>query len=473
MAPKKRAWPLMCLVVLGFRQLCFVQGWPVPIKDNILTSKIQRCVRERRRPVSINKDTRGVPVDKDVRMITSKIKNAPTAGELLDFVGTVVDTPIFNYIHAAAAYTKLGNFQKKGQVGPKEVNSNALVRLDERLEGMLLRKEVGTQGLANILWAIASLVSDIPALRKIVPGLVEQIPGKVGDMIPQALSNLFWAAAQLQDDAPKVLNIVPVLVAQMVLDASKMDPQGLSNSLWAAGKLHGVAPEVVKAVPALAAQACLKAGGMKPQELSNSLWAAANLQDAAPEVVKIVPALAAQIPLKTGGMNPQDLSNSLWALKDFADASPAVAKAVQALVEKVPSKITSMNGQELSNTAEALVFLAESFPVDKQQDIIAAAAAQFKRFLPRLKGKELMLDVPMVVWACRRSNVKDQQLFIAVANRFSSHDMVASLPPWGLCALNLGIIHADKVIVLSFDLCNVVGAFLRKTFQCATVLFLS
>ena len=172
-------------------------------------------------------------------------------------------------------------------------------------------------------------------------------------------------------------------------------------------------------------------------------------------------------------MIPQQLSNILWALKDFADASPAVEKAVLALAEEIPSKISGMNGQDIANIVEALVYLGESFPIDQQQDIIAASAAQFKRFLPRLKGKELMLDVPMVVWACRRSNVKDQQLFIAVANRFSSHDMVASLPPWGLCALNLGIIHADKVIVLSFDLCNVVGAFLRKTFQCATVLLLS
>ena len=37
------------------------------------------------------------------------------------------------------------------------------------------------------------------------------------------------------------------------------------------------------------------------------------------------------------------------------------------------------------------------------------------------------------------SNVEDQQLFIAVANRFSSHNVVASLPPWDLCALSLGM----------------------------------
>ena len=387
---------LLCLVVPVFGQRCFVRGWPVPIKDRILTSKIQRCVRERRQPV---KGMHKVSLDKDVRMITSKIKNTQTAGELLDYADTVVDKPIFNYIHVAATYTKLGSFQKKGGLSPAEVRSNVLLRLGDRLQGMLLRKEVGEQGLSNIIWAFANLFLDVPVVLKLVPALAEQIPGKAGDMIPQALSNSLWAAAQLQDAAPKVLNAVPALVAQISLDASKMDPQGLSNSLWAAGKLQGFTPEVVKAVPALAAQACLKAGGMKPQELSNSLW----------------------------------------ALKDFADASPAVPKAVKALVEEIPSKINSMNGQDIANIVEALVYLGESFPIDQQQGIIAASAAQLKRSLPRLKGKELTLSVPMVVWACRRSDVKDQQLFIAVANRFSSHNVVASLPPWDLCALSLGM----------------------------------
>ena len=396
MAPKKRAWPLMCFVVLGFRQLCFVQGWPVPIKDNILTSKIQRCVRERRQLV---KGMHKVLLDKDVRAITAKIKNTRTAGELLDYAETVVDKPIFNYIHVAATYTKLGSFQKKGGLSPAEVRSNVLLRLGDRLQGMLLRKEVGQQGLSNILWASGNLFVNIPAVLKLVPALAEQIPGKAGDMIPQGLSNSLWAAAQLQDVAPEVLSIVPNISTEVLLKANDMDPQ----------------------------------------HVSNSLWAAAQLQEAAPGVLKMVAVLATQISLKAGQMIPQHLSNSLWALKDFADASPAVAKAVQALVQQIQLQVEHMKPQELANTAEALVFLGESFPIDQQQDIIAASAAQFKRFLPRLKGKELVLNVPMVVWACRRSNVKDQQLFIAVANRFSSHNVVASLPPWDLCALSLGM----------------------------------
>ena len=89
---------LLCLAVLCFGQLCFVQGWPAPIKDRIWTSKIQCFVREEKRGAAY------------------KIKSSQTVGELLDFVDAVVDKPVFDHIHVAATYTKLNDFQKKGEL---------------------------------------------------------------------------------------------------------------------------------------------------------------------------------------------------------------------------------------------------------------------------------------------------------------------------------------------------------------------
>ena len=219
--PKPRAGrALLCLVVLVLGQLCFVQGWPAPIKNKTLSSKIQRFMREK-------------PRDKDVKKITSQIRDSPTAGDLLDYVDTLVDKPSFNYIHVAAAYTKLGNLRKKKPLDPNEVQGSVLVRLQRRLQGMLARKQVGTQALANILWAFANLFSDVPAVLKIVPDLAEQIPRKVGDMFPQHLSNSLWAIAQLQHVEPKVLEMVPVLVKQIPLKAGDMKPQELANTLEA------------------------------------------------------------------------------------------------------------------------------------------------------------------------------------------------------------------------------------------------
>ena len=385
---------VLVLAVLGYEQLCFVRGYLVPMRYTTSISKIQCRVRERRQPVPINKDT---------RLLTSKIKSAQTADELLDLVDGIVDKPVFNYIHVAATYTKLGNFQKKGRLSPSEVRSNVLLRLEDRLQGMLLRKEVGTQGLSNILWAFANLFFAKESLLKFVPSLAEQVPVKAEDMNPRDLSNNIWAAAQLQDVAPTVLKMVPTLLEQ---------------------------------IPS-------KAGDMNNQDLSNSLWAAALLENAVPEVVSIVPALAAQIPSKAGSMITQQLSNCIWALKSFADASPAVQTAVLALLEKIQPKITVMNAQELANSLEALVFLAESFHIMEQPDVVAAAAVRLNSILLGLKGKDLTLAVPSVVWACGRAKVYEAKLFATVSGRFSSQRAVARIPDWGLCAMRLG-----------FDGCN-------------------
>ena len=309
-------------------------------------------------------------------MLSARIKSAETAGELLDVVGRSVDEPVFNYIHAAAAYTRLGNLRKKGLLCAKEVDSDVLVRLGQRLQGMLLRREVGTLALANIFWAAASLFPDMPAVLAIVPAVAEQIPSRATDMVPQ--------------------------------------------------------------------------------HLSNNLWAAAQLKDAVPDALKCVPALVEQIPLKAGDMTPQHLSTSLWALKDFPDALPTVAKAVQALVQEVEPQLGRMKPQELANTVEALILLGEPVPIANQSGIVAAAATQLRCTLPGLKDKDLVLNAPMVIWACRRFNVVDQRLFDAVVDRFSSHRLVASLPLWDLCALNLGselvclsMIEADEVDILT------------------------
>ena len=365
LASQKRAWPLMCLAVLGFEQLCFVRGYLVPVKFTASISKIQCCVRERRQPVPINKNT---------RLLTSKIKSAQTADELLDLVDGIVDKPIFDYIHVAATYTKLGNFQKKGGLSPSEVGRNVLLRLGDRLQGMLARKEVDEQGVSNILWACANLFLDVPVVLKLVPALAEQIPGKVGDMIPQHLSNSLWAAAQLQEAAPEVLKTVPALVAQIPLKTRDMDPQGLSNILWASAKLQDAAPKVLEMVPSVVAQVPLKAKDMIPQQLSNSLWAAVQLQDSAPEVLKIVPALVAQIESKARGMKEQDLSNSLWAAAQLQDAAPEVLKIVPALVEQIRVEALNMIPQGLSNSLWAAAKLQDAAP--EVLKIVPALAAQ-------------------------------------------------------------------------------------------------
>ena len=311
---------LLCLVVLGFGQLCFVQGWPAPIKDKILTSKIQCFVREKRR--------QDEPGDKDVRIITSKIKDTQTAGDLLDYVDTVVDKPSFNYIHVAATYTKLGNFQKKGQLDTMDADSGVLVRLESRLQGMLVRRQVEAQALSNILWAFASLFSDIPAVLKAVPAVAEQVPGKASDMIEQHLSNCLWAAAQLQHVERKVLKIVPAIVQQIPSHVGEMNEQHLSNILWAAAQLQqsARASDVLSIVPEIVEHIPLKARSMTAQGLANTVEALVFLRETfpinqQPSVANAVSASAARLSLILDRLQGKDLQFAVpvvvWACGQY------------------------------------------------------------------------------------------------------------------------------------------------------------
>ena len=300
------------------------------------------------------------------------------------------------------------------------------------------------QELSNIILATAKLQDVAPVVREALPATTAEIPGNAGAMNPQDLANNLWAAAKLQDAAPGVLEIVPALVEEIPAKVGGMIPQGLSNVLWAAALLHAKDAAVLKVVAAVVKQITQQPGAMNPQDLANNLWAAGQLQDAAPEVLQVVPAVVPQIPAKAAEMIPQHLSNSLFAAMRLAHAVPEVLEAVPALVKELPGKIGSMKAQELANSLEALVVLEERLPIVELPGIATATAAQLKRTLPQLKGKDLPFAIPMIVWACATKRVRDAELLGAVAKRFVSNRMIDSLPGWNLCALTWAYRNLDE-----------------------------
>ena len=409
----------------------------------------------------------------DPRILTSKIKKAETAAELLRVLDGAVDGEIFNHIHASAACTSLAALNGKG-VQAADAKNPVILRLASRIEVLIEANEMNPQALANVLWAFAKMFVTVPAvlgtmpalLRGVtakakgmnpqelsnslwaaaqlqgvrpevldmVPALVAQIPSQVGDMKPQHLSNIMLASAKLQDVAPAVLGVLPAIAAEIPGKAREMIPQALSNSLWATAKLQDAAPEVLSVVSALAKEIPNKAGDMNPQELSNAIWAAAQLQDKVPEVLQVVPAVAAEIPAKVDNMKPQEVSNSLFAAMRLEDAVPEVVEVVPALVKEVPGRMCSMRSQELANSLEALVVLEERLPIVGLPRIAAAAAVRLKGILQEVNGKDFVFAVPVIVWACAKLEVCDSQLLAAVAEQFLSMSIKSS-PPRSLCAL--------------------------------------
>ena len=421
------------------------------------------------------------------RKLTSQMKeDVKSAAELLDLLDGVVNGTIFNYFHASAAYHSLATWKRKGGLTPSDKESLMLPRLAARVQDMALKGQLPPRELSNVLWSLGQLSDDLdiskglsmalvtslgekasgmesqglsnsllscvplkrvaPEVLTVLPKLAAQISIKAKDMKPQELANSLWAFAQLKDDAfhEDVAKLVTALVCQIQLKANDMNPQLLSNSLWAAAQLKNVAPDVKEIVPAIVAQIQDKANGMKPQELSNSLWAAVQLKDVAPEVKEIVPAIVAQIPDKANGMKPQELSNSLWAATRLKDDALEVLQMVPALVEEIPYNQAGFKAQEICNCLEALVLLQDSVPEvgsflaappNSKKDFVGFTASRFSALLPRLKGKSLALEMPVMVWACAKVNFYHEELLVSVAQRAKSDGTLRRLTDWSLCAM--------------------------------------
>ena len=108
-----------------------------------------------------------------------------------------------------------------------------------------------------------------------------------------------------------------------------------------------------------------------------------------------------------------------------------------------------MDSQALANSLEALVVLEERLSILELPVIATAGAARLVQILPEVKGKELVFNVPIMLWACAKSGRCGAELFAAVAGRFASRKCISSLPPRSLCALAWTYRHHDEEGVYS------------------------
>ena len=336
--------------------------------------------------------------DAAARLLTSKIKQAKSATELLDLLDGVLHDPIFNYFHASAAYTSLATNWKGEKASP------TLPRLAARVQKMTEEGQVSPQAVANVLYSLGKLSGDLEVPDGLLMALVKSLGDKASGMKPQELSNNLLACVELKGVAREVLTALPELAAQISIKAKDMEPQALSNSLWALAKLKDDMShkDVARIVVALVRQIKIKARGMNPQELSNCLWAATRLKDNAPEVLQMVPALVEEIPRNQADFEPQAICNSLEALFLLKDSVPEVGSVLAAAP-------------------------------NSKNHFVGFTASHLSALLPTLKGKDMVLAVPVVVWACARVKVYDEKLWVSVAQRGKSGGTLKTLPDWGIC----------------------------------------
>ena len=180
---------------------------------------------------------RGKSSNAAARLLTSKIKQAKSAAELLDLLDGVVDGPIFNHFHASAAYTSVVTWKRKGGLTPSDKASPMLPRLAARVQDMALKGQLPPREVSNVFWSLGQLSDDLDISKGLLMALVQTLREKPSLMDAQDLSNNLLACVQLKAEAPEVLTVPPKLAAQISIKAKDMIPQHLSNSLWALAKL--------------------------------------------------------------------------------------------------------------------------------------------------------------------------------------------------------------------------------------------
>ena len=168
------------------------------------------------------------------------------------------------------------------------------------------------------------------------------------------------------------------------------------------------------------------------------------LKGVAPEVLTALPELSAQVPIMVKDMIPQHISNSLWAATRLKDDAPEVLQMVPALVEEIPSNQESFDSQGICNCFEALILLQDSVPEvrsflaaprNSENDFVGFSSGRFSTLLPRLQGKKLALEMPVMVWACARVHFYREELLVSVAQRAKSDGTWKRLTDWSLCAM--------------------------------------
>ncbi|UYM17703.1 DUF1601 domain-containing protein [Endozoicomonas euniceicola] len=252
-------------------------------------------------------------------------------------------------------------------------------------EGMSPEPEdrFSSQGVANLMWALAKLVENGLRMRKVnravtalLPQVVQMAEGaslRTG-FSPQEVTNLLWALTKLvgnglemQQAHRAVTALLPkvVQIAERTGLRAGFNPQEVANLLWALAKLVGNGLRMRKAnraVTALLPQVVQVAEGAScqdgfiPQHVASLLGALTKLMENGLEIQqahRVVTALllrVAQIAEGTSlraGFNPQEVANLLWALAKLVENGLRMRKANRAVTALLPQVVQVAEGASL------------------------------------------------------------------------------------------------------------------------------
>ena len=324
--------------------------------------------------------------------MTTRIKECGTVTELCLIV--LKSSAAFNSIHTATAFHRLATLSKSPPRRPsRDVPAEAPVDLTEALEqltsrAVLLIDDFQAQGVANTLWALATLRShekSVWALVVATPlvGMLERrVEAVAADMKPQETSNTLWALATMsacdgsvqglvaresvmQDEVEKVDNLenhIAALERRVDQVAGKLKAQETANVMWASAKLG-------RAVPAsVMRRAEQVAGAFTPQGVANVLWALScsaggpgpmetkqkqnGVDGRTARLVQVLQPCAARV---AANAKPQEVATILRALA-VLDGRPGAA-LLWALEARVDLTAGQFNAQDVANSLWAFGYM--------------------------------------------------------------------------------------------------------------------
>ena len=232
--------------------------------------------------------------------------------------------------------------------------------------------EMSTSDFVNCLWHTAWLKDVAPDILRMVPALVDNLPGKAVDMTAKHLSECLWAVATLKDAAPQMLESAEILKGQISGKVDHMKEAQVSQCLWAAQELHDEGlvkifqDEAAALWPAVATDRLLKKE-TRAGQLANALRALAETAvidgAIAPELkIHIMKEIMTELPERAADLNEAQLANSFWGVCALQHEAPEVLKLVPVLVAHAPVKATEMSVSDLCCCLNGVVSLRTAAP---------------------------------------------------------------------------------------------------------------
>ncbi|MBO9484649.1 RAP domain-containing protein, partial [Salinisphaera sp. G21_0] len=241
-------------------------------------------------------------------------------------------------------------------------------------------RDIGTQEIANLLWAMAKLVNNgqerTPELKEAVAALLSNVNAQKDQFIPQHIANLLWAMAKLVDNGQErtaeLKEAVAALLPHVNIQKAHFKPQEIANLLWAMAKLvdngQDQTPGLQEALAALLPHVNAQKDQFNAQGIANLLWAMAKLvdngQNRTPELNKAVAALLPHVNVQKDQFIPQGVANLLWAMAKLVDngqeQTPGLKETLAALLPHVNAQKNQFIPQHIANLLWAMAKLVDS-----------------------------------------------------------------------------------------------------------------